>query len=87
MILPAGNGSCLIKSPAGQGLENISDFPGSGIELILRLMDIFQIVSVRAADHIAAVEVRMLSADPVQIFKRVELCAGKGAAGRNKTKV
>ena len=55
--------------------------------LMLRLMDIPQIMGIRAADDIAFVKVRMRSSEPVKIFKIMELRAGKRTAGRYEAKI
>ena len=44
-------------------------------------------MSVGAADHIAIFKIRVLTPDPVEIFKVMELRAGKRTAGRYEAKI
>ena len=44
-------------------------------------------MSVGAADHIAIFKIRVLAPDPVEIFKVMELRAGKRTAGRYEAKI
>ena len=54
---------------------------------MLRLMDILQIMCIGTADYIAGFKIRMLPPDPVQVFKIMELSAGKCASGRYESEV
>lgn len=54
---------------------------------MLRLMDIPQIMGIRAADDIAFVKVRMFFAQPVQIFKIMEFRAGKCTLRRHESQI
>ena len=50
-------------------------------------MNIFQVMRVRTADHIAGGEIRMLPPDSMEVLKVMKFRAGKGALRRHKPQV
>ena len=75
------------KTAILQRVKYIRNIPPLSPDLILRLMYIFQIVGVGAADHITFFKIGVFLPDPVQIPEIVKLCAGKGALRGNETQV